>query len=222
MKVTQEGLDLIKQHEGFRGTAYRDAVGVWTIGYGHTSMAGKPEVTPKLIISRAAAEEILRRDVEKFASGVAELVRVDLGDQQYSALVSFAYNVGLGNFKSSSVLTAVNRSDFEAVPRRLGLWTKAGGKVLPGLVKRRAAEGAMFVSQARSADPAAPLDIPAGKPSLHSKTIWSAACAALLSLLQFWVFATLKLSIILILGGLLIALGIIVYERLKKSKEESL
>jgi GH24 family phage-related lysozyme (muramidase) len=149
--VNQAGLKLIQVYEGLRLDAYRDAVGIWTIGYGHTSMAGKPEVVAGLRISRAEAASILARDVETFARGVAAAITAHLNDNQFSALVSFAYNVGLGAFRSSSVLRAVNSGDFAAVPRRLNLWTKAGGRVLQGLVKRRAAEGQMFMRDYRSA-----------------------------------------------------------------------
>lgn len=146
MKMTEEGLALIRQFEGFREAAYRDAVGVWTIGYGHTSMAGPPVVTPGLRISREQGADILACDVDLFARGVAAALSVPLNDAQFSSLVSFAYNVGLGNFRKSSVLRAVNAGDFAAVPKRLNLWVKAGGRTLPGLVKRRVAEGALFAS----------------------------------------------------------------------------
>jgi GH24 family phage-related lysozyme (muramidase) len=131
MQITHEGLALIKRFEGFRGEAYRDATGIWTIGYGHTSMAGPPEVGAGLMITRAEAADILRKDVDAFSNGVRDLVDAAINDAQFSALVSFAYNVGLGNFRSSSVLKAVNAEDFETVPRRLALWVKAGGRVLP-------------------------------------------------------------------------------------------
>lgn len=148
MKVTQAGLDLIKQYEGWRERAYRDPVGIWTIGYGHTTMAGPPKVVPGLKITKQEGEEILARDVEKFAEGVRKLIKTKVSDEQFSALVSFAYNVGLGAFEGSSVLRYVNQGNFIGVPGRLALWTKAGGKTLPGLVKRRAAEGNMFAGKA--------------------------------------------------------------------------
>jgi lysozyme len=144
MRMTEEGLALIRRSEGFRGQAYRDAVGVWTIGYGHTSLAGPPAVGPGLRITEAEGNAILARDVERFAAGVRAAVQVPLSDAQFAALVSFAFNVGLGAFRNSSVLKAVNAGDFAAVPERLALWVKAGGRTLPGLVKRRAAEGALF------------------------------------------------------------------------------
>jgi lysozyme len=118
---------------------------VWTIGYGHTSRAGPPDVEPGTAISAQQAREILAGDLDAFSAGVRSSIRTSLNDNQFSALVSFAYNVGLGSFRGSSVLSAVNSGDLEAVPRRLALWVKAGGKTLPGLIKRRAAEAALFL-----------------------------------------------------------------------------
>lgn len=146
MKLNYAGEALIKRYEGLRTQAYRDEVGVWTIGYGHTAMAGAPEVTPGMRITRGQADAIFARDTASFADQVAALIKARLTDNQFSAVVSFAYNVGIAAFRKSSVLKAVNSSQFEAVPRRLNMWVMAGGKVLPGLVKRRAAEGALFMS----------------------------------------------------------------------------
>ena len=150
MEVSKEGLALIRRFEGFRAKAYRCPAGIWTIGYGHTSQAGPPTVTPGMQINRDDASDILDRDVARFAEDVRKLVRVDLSDAQFAALVSFAFNVGIGNFRASSVLKAVNAGEFDIVPRRLQLWVKAGSKILPGLVKRRAAEGAEEGSHERS------------------------------------------------------------------------
>ncbi|MEM7425177.1 MAG: lysozyme [Pseudomonadota bacterium] len=145
MRLNAAGLKLIKSFEGWRGTAYRDPVGVWTIGYGHTSRAGPPEVYPGLKISRMQGQEILLRDLDQFAREIRPHIRVRLNDNQYSALLSFAYNVGATNFKRSSVLRFVNARRFSDVPARLMLWNRAGGRVLRGLTRRRAAEGALFV-----------------------------------------------------------------------------
>lgn len=144
MRINQATIDLIKNFEGWRSVAYRDAVGVLTIGYGHTSAAGKPEVKTGLNISKEQGEEILRTDVRKFAKGVEALVKIELTGNQFGALVSFAYNVGLGNFKKSSVLRVVNAGQLSRVPDRLALWNKAGGRVLKGLVRRRGKEGELF------------------------------------------------------------------------------
>jgi lysozyme len=217
MNMTDEGLDLIRQFEGFRGTAYRDPVGVWTIGYGHTSMAGAPEVVAGLAISEAEASEILARDVEQFARGLRELLRIELSDGQFSALVSFAFNVGLGALKKSSVLVAVNARDFAAVPRRLQLWTKAGGHVLPGLVRRRAAEAALFASASVIA-----VQPTQAKPVEQSKTVWSAAFVMLLAVLQAWLSASVKIAALGVLLLIAAGLALIIFERVKKLKEEGL
>ena len=177
MHMTAEGLALIKRFEGFRSAAYRDAVGVLTIGYGHTAMAGAPAVRMGDVISEVEATRILARDVDMFAKGVARLLARDVSAQQFSALVSFAYNVGLGNFGRSSVLRAVNGGAFDAVPRRLQLWVKAGGRVLPGLVKRRAAEAALFAGPDQTM--ASPVAAIAGKRVQDSTTNLAAIISAI-------------------------------------------
>jgi lysozyme len=180
MKMTKEGLALIRKFEGFRSTAYRCPAGIWTIGYGHTSMAGSPAVAGGMEISRAEAAAILAEDVARFAADVARLLVVRLADHQFSALVSFAYNVGIGNFRGSSVLKAVNCGDFAAVPRRLQLWTKAKGRQLPGLVRRRAAEAELFLGGAAiTADDRPEVSKPAGKPIHHSTTALAALVSAI-------------------------------------------
>jgi lysozyme len=223
LKVTKAGLTLIKQFEGFRTHAYRDAVGVWTIGYGHTSMAGSPEVKPGMIITQTEGDAILARDVDMFARGVQKMLTVAISDEQFSALVCFAYNVGLGNFRKSSVLTAVNRKDFQAVVRRLQLWNKAGGRVLPGLVRRRAAEAALFASEAMNTETEKTgVERVDAKPVLHSKTIWGAVASALLALVQAWLSMSQKVASIVLLLAITAFLLLIIYERLKKMKEEAL
>lgn len=147
MRVNTAGINLIKLSEGFVGKAYPDpGTGgePWTIGFGHTALAGPPSVKRGDSMTKARAEAVLAVDVGKFAQGVARYIKKPINDNQFSALVSFAYNVGLGNFAKSSVLTAVNGGAFSQVPSRLQLWVKAAGRTLPGLVKRRAAEGALF------------------------------------------------------------------------------
>jgi lysozyme len=169
MNITDRGLALIRRFEGFRASAYRDAAGIWTIGFGHTSAAGAPHVRPGMKISRKEAEQILARDVSLFARGVRELLDVELGDCQFSALVSFAYNVGLAAFRGSSVLRAVNAGQFQAVPGLMVLWVKAGGKVVPGLVARRAAEATLFC-KADDAVANAPRPALAGMPAHQQST----------------------------------------------------
>lgn len=145
LRVNQKGLELIKEFEGFRSKAYLCPAGVWTVGYGHTSAAGEPKVGRMTSVTKAEAEKILRNDLVQFEQAVDAAVRVELNSNQFSALVSFCYNVGAGAFRSSSVLKAVNKKQWNEVPRRLALWNKGGGRVLPGLVRRRAAESTLFM-----------------------------------------------------------------------------
>jgi lysozyme len=146
MQMTEEGLALIRRFEGFRAEAYRCPAGVWTIGYGHTSQAGAPKVRPGMVVSEAEAREILAVDAAMFAEGVRTALTREVSPQQFSALVSFAYNVGIGAFRRSSVLKAVNEGRFEAVPERLKLWVKADGRRLEGLARRRQAEAELFAT----------------------------------------------------------------------------
>jgi GH24 family phage-related lysozyme (muramidase) len=146
-QINAAGLALIKEFEGLRTTAYRDPVGIWTIGYGHTSMAGPPEVTSGMRITEADAEEILKRDLRKFEQGIRDRVSVSLNSNQFSALVSFAFNVGLGAFQNSTMRRLLNGGDYSGAANEFPRWVKAGGRTLQGLVRRRNAERALFLSQ---------------------------------------------------------------------------
>ena len=106
MHMTEEGLALIRHFEGFRAEAYRCPAGVWTIGYGHTAEAGPPAVKPGMRMSEAEARAVLARDVDAFASAMRAGLTREVSPRQFSALVSFAFNVGTGAFARSSVLKA--------------------------------------------------------------------------------------------------------------------
>jgi len=147
-KMNVEGLELLKRWEGLRLKAYRDAGGVLTIGYGHTSAAGKPLVYEGMRISGHQAEEILARDLRQYERAVEGSVKVPLTDNQFAALVSFCYNVGVGVFKRSTLLKRLNAGDYDAVPAELMKWTRAGSKRLKGLENRRAAEAGLWVKGA--------------------------------------------------------------------------
>ncbi|UNF39083.1 lysozyme [Bartonella krasnovii] len=147
-KISQEGLALIKQWEGLRLNAYKDAIGVWTIGYGHTSAAGKPFVHKGMTITEKQAEELLCKDLRQFENTVAKAVTVSLNSWQFAALVSFCYNVGTTAFCNSTLLKKLNQGEYEAVPAELQKWIKAGGKRLQGLVHRRVAEAGLWAKGA--------------------------------------------------------------------------
>lgn len=187
MKTSDKGRALIKAHEGRRLVAYRCPAGVWTIGYGHTSAAGAPEVKPGMRITQIEADAILARDLEAFEAGVLALVKGPLTQGQFDALVSFAFNVGLGALKRSTLLKRLNSGQHKAVPAELMKWTRAAGRELPGLVRRRRDEAELW----RSLDPAAtggradagnvdvPADVANAKPLMQSRTVAGSSLAAM-------------------------------------------
>lgn len=148
MQVSNRGLTVIKEFEGWRPRAYICPAGHWTIGYGHTAMAGPPPVKAGDVISLERGHEILKADVAKFGAEVLRLVKVPLTQGQFDALVSWHFNTGaLGR---STLLKRVNARRFEDVPAQLMRWTRArdpktGRMVeLQGLVRRRRAEAALW------------------------------------------------------------------------------
>lgn len=140
MRMSTAGLDLLTEFEGLRLKAYIDPVGIWTIGYGHTSAAGEPLVASGLVITKDEAEEILKRDMGQYEDGVRKYVKVNLTQGQFDALTDFAYNAGVGALQKSTLLKKVNAGKFDEVPAEFMKWTKGGGRELPGLVRRRRAE----------------------------------------------------------------------------------
>lgn len=142
MKISKKGLDLIKQFEGLELKAYKDSVGVVTIGYGSTG----PHVSMGMVITQEQAESLLKQDVSRFEKGVSDLVKVPLNQNQFDALVSFSFNLGLGNLKSSTLLRKLNSLDYVGTANEFPRWNKAGGVVLKGLTRRREAEKALFLS----------------------------------------------------------------------------
>lgn len=141
-RINKAGFDLIRRYEGLRLKAYPDpgtGGAPWTIGYGHTG----PDVKPGLVITNERADELLMADLAKFELGVASLAPITTGNQ-FAALVSFAFNVGLGNLERSTLLRMHRDGQYGAAQRQFGKWIRAAGRVLPGLVKRRAAEAALY------------------------------------------------------------------------------
>ena len=139
MEISQVGIELIKQFEGCRLKAYKDAVGVWTIVYGHTV-----DVKEGIEISQHQAEVILEVDLYEYAGYINKHVQVPLTQNQFDALVSWVYNLGVGNLQSSTMLRVLNEGKYSEVPSQMKRWNKAGGKVLRGLVRRREAEADLF------------------------------------------------------------------------------
>jgi GH24 family phage-related lysozyme (muramidase) len=146
-KINASGLEIVKHFEGLRTTSYQDSVGVWTIGYGHTSMAGPPTVGPGMTITSAQAENILKQDLGVFEKAVSDAVTRTPTDDQFSAMVSFTFNVGSGAFRDSTLLKKHNGGDFAGAANEFLRWVYAGGQKLPGLERRRKAERALYLSQ---------------------------------------------------------------------------
>lgn len=138
-RINQRGIDLIKSFEGLRLEAYTDVVGIWTIGYGSTG----EHVVPGMKITSAQAEELLRVDLSRFEACVEKAVP-GLSDNRFAACVSLAFNIGCRAFEGSSVCRLARAGDHGAAQRSFALWNKAGGRVLAGLVRRRAAEAALY------------------------------------------------------------------------------
>jgi lysozyme len=142
MAINSQGVKLIKSFEGMELEAYQDTVGVWTIGYGHTKTA-----EPGMVITEAKAEELLRQDLEEFEEAVTEAVQVSINSNQFSALVSFCFNLGADSLFQSTLLKLLNQGDFQGAADQFPRWNKAGRQVLEGLTRRRKAERALFLGQ---------------------------------------------------------------------------
>lgn len=142
-RTNQNGLLLIKSFEGLRLKAYRDAVGIWTIGYGTTR-----GVQPNMEITEAQAEAFLQEDLARFEEAINSAVEAPINDNQFAALVSFTYNVGSGALRSSTLLRLLNAKEHvRAIADQFPRWNKAGGRALAGLTRRRNAERALFLGE---------------------------------------------------------------------------
>lgn len=140
MRTNKEGIDLIKEFEGVRLVAYQDQGGVWTIGYGHAQGDVKPGET----ILKEQAAAMLVNDIAEFERQVTKLLTIKVSDNQFSALISFAFNLGAGTLRRSSLLRHVNQGYFEMAADDFLNWNKVHGVVVEGLTRRRIAEKALF------------------------------------------------------------------------------
>ena len=147
MKINAAGLDLIKRWEGLRLTAYKDIVGVWTIGYGHTAAAGAPAPKAGMKITAQEAEDTLKRDLAQYEKAVTKALSIVPSANQFAAMVSLCYNIGPANFAKSSVVKLLNVGKPREAADAFLLWNKAGGKVLKGLTARREDERKLFLTR---------------------------------------------------------------------------
>jgi lysozyme len=140
-RISAKGLELLKAFEGCELTAYDDGVGVCTIGYGTTK-----GVNYGMCITQEKAEQLLQDDLIEFEKGVQELVKVPLSQNEFDAIVVFAYNIGLGGLEESTFLTQLNGGDYIGPLSQFLRWNKGGGRELAGLTRRRNAEAHLFAT----------------------------------------------------------------------------
>jgi lysozyme len=139
VKISDDGLRLIRESEGCKLASYQDPVGIWTIGVGHTR-----GVAMGLTCLPEQAEAWLQEDVRPAELAVMRLVEVSMTQGQFDALVSFVFNLGAEAFADSALLRKLNHGDYAGAAEEFDRWVHAGNAVLPGLVTRRARERAMF------------------------------------------------------------------------------
>ena len=142
MSYFAKAAQLIREFEGCKLTSYRCPANVLTIGYGHT---GK-DVFEGQVISLEEAESLLMDDMLEADEGINDYCNEALNENQRAALISFVFNLGIGNFRSSTLLRLINYGEFEAAAKQFQRWNKAGGVVLPGLVRRRNDEMKLFTT----------------------------------------------------------------------------
>lgn len=147
MKISQVGVDLISSFEDTKLEAYDDGVGVWTIGIGTTIYPNGVKVKKGDVCTLEQAKSYFANDLNRFEASVNNLVKVPLSQNQFDALVSLVYNIGSGNFGSSTLLKKLNVKDYQGAADQFLVWNKGGGKVLKGLVRRREAERALFTKK---------------------------------------------------------------------------
>lgn len=143
MRTSENGISLVKSFEGLRLEKYKDAVGKWTIGYGHLILPNENYPKP---ISEKQADALLRADLVVAEVGVQNAVTVAINQKQFDALVAFTFNLGVSNMKASTLVKKLNAGDYRGAADEFPRWNKAGGQVLAGLTRRREAERALFLS----------------------------------------------------------------------------
>lgn len=177
LRTTADGLKIIRDFEGFVGKAYLCPAGVLTIGYGHTSAAGLPKVTKGMLMNRSEAEKVLRADVDRFEDQIERLIggaKVNVVEpHEFDAMVSLAFNIGVGAFSGSTVLKRYLRGDKRGAADAFLAWNKAtvNGKkqALAGLTRRRQAERSLFLGDVVVAAAVAP--VVGAKPAQNPKKV---------------------------------------------------
>lgn len=144
MRISENGIEFIRQLEGEKLTAYPDIVGIWTIGVGHTGFVDGKPVARGMAITKEKSKELLTADLKRFESAVNDAVKVTLTQNQFDALVSLAFNIGEEAFARSTLVNKLNAGDKKGAAEQFLVWKNAGGRVSQGLLNRRQKEKAMF------------------------------------------------------------------------------
>lgn len=161
MRTSYKGRSMLRQLEGDELEAYQDSVGIWTIGTGHTAAAGAPAPRAGMTITQGESDAILSRDLIATEIGVLKALTRQPTQNQFDAMVSLAFNIGVNGFARSSVVSRFNRGDDAGAAAAFLMWNKAGGRVLLGLDKRRRVEMKLFNTGDRAVVMARIADIPA-------------------------------------------------------------
>jgi lysozyme len=225
--INKATVNLIKEFEGCKLTAYKCPAGIWTIGYG-TTAAAHVGIDPQegMTISQKDAEKYLKLAIEKFAEAIKPAITRPINENEFGAFVSLAYNIGSGAFKKSSALRHFNAGETEKAADALLLWNKAGGKVLSGLVRRRAAERALFLTpvgfvaqeavENSAAVPDAPRDTPMESTTMQAGAVQAVSAvgagASAVSMLN----GTAQIVALIFCGVIALAAVWIMRERLRK------
>lgn len=226
-EINSLGLRLIQEFEGLRLVAYDDLApnkvlkpgdaikGTLTIGHGHTG----PDVVIGLEITEAEAERLLKADLDEAERAVADFTEAPLNENQFSALVSFVFNVGAGNFRRSTLLKKLNREDYEGAAEEFARWNKSKGQVLAGLTRRRAAEKALFLKPVHQTGATeSPDDVKPGSDTKKALGIGGGVAAGAVTVINEAVEAGKGLPWWVIAIGVAIGLGVAGYLIWRKRK----
>lgn len=225
MRLSKNGIDILKRFEGCRFKAYQDIVGVWTIGYGFTEGVKEGDV-----MTLAEANARLIAELKKYEDAVSAALTRYYFQNQFDAIVILAWNIGIAGMQKSTVVKAHNRGDSQAAARAFGLWNKAGGKEIAGLTRRRAAESALYLTpEPNEKDLAMPQAVDEERPmtasTINRAGVIAGSTAGVAGLSQV-IDAINKLNLNSysdwLVPGLLvvtiISVGYIIYERVKQRK----
>ena len=222
--IPYEAVCEVARHEGCRLKAYRDIVGVPTIGWGETR-----GITMSMTWTQQQADERFCESLTEFAEGVRKLCTNPPSDNELGAMVSLAYNIGLGGFARSTVLKKHNAGDYQSAARAFALWNKAGGQVVRGLTLRRAKEAALYLTPDEGEFEAMPQRVDAESSLSQSPIAQSgaisiagggiAAASAALDPVKD-IAATLNVEPLMVFGALGIVIGLIVLTQRNKQRSE--